>query len=135
MKKVLFILCCAVIFSACSNDKKEEKARLDEVIKMHDQVMGQDEHAVQNKMKLDTLLARSGGNDTLKISTQRTALIDADKRMEQWMGSFDPSTNGKSHKQVMDYLDDQKNRLKAIEDAFTPALQQSDDFLKQNKKS
>ena len=42
----------ALTLSAC-NQQDKEKAQLDDIMKIHDKIMGKDEILIKNKMRLD----------------------------------------------------------------------------------
>ncbi len=139
MKKAIIIaLSCLALFG-CSDNKKQEKALLDSVIKIHDKVMGKDEQLMKNKMKLDTLLkTKTSGNDTTATMAQMMGLsvklTNAEDAMEQWMQKFDPEQKGKSHEEIMAYFNDQKNQVNGIDSEMNSAINLSNQFLSQTKK-
>ncbi|HTH82167.1 MAG TPA: hypothetical protein VL490_04495, partial [Mucilaginibacter sp.] len=99
MKKILLAAFVMLALNACTDTKKnDEKNALNEVIKIHDKVMGNDELLMQNKMKLDTLIKSTA--DTAKKAQMvaiSNKLVNADNFMETWMESFDPEQKGKQH--------------------------------------
>jgi hypothetical protein len=56
MKKLLIAACFGLMFSACTDSKKEEENLKSELFKVHDKVMNSDEALMKNKMLLDSLL-------------------------------------------------------------------------------
>ncbi len=138
MKKLLVAVFSVALLSACSDQKKQEKAVLDDIIKTHDQIMGNDEHLMQNKMKLDTL---SSDKSTAYTPGQKAAmkililkLTNADETMEKWMQKFDPEQKEKSHDEVMAYLNDQKKQVSHVDSVVAAAIHDSDDLLGHLKK-
>ena len=129
-----------LLFSACNSEKNQEKALLDEVIKLHDKVMANEEKLMQNKMKLDTLILDS----TLQIENPvaekiimgafRKELVKADAQMEKWMQNFDPSQKGKTHAEIVTYLDKQKKEIITVDSVLAAAVKGSDDYLLKFKK-
>ncbi|MDB4925364.1 hypothetical protein [Mucilaginibacter sp.] len=140
MKKLIIAAFVCMAISACIDPKDKEKAILNDVIKIHDKVMGNDERLMQNKMKLDTL----SRVDTLtkKYNPQEKAtmkalnlkLIEADKAMENWMQKFDPEQKGKSHDEIMAYLADQKKQIMQVDSMLNMAVKESTDYLNHLKK-
>lgn len=142
MKKlfaVFFAFTLCLLF-ACSNEKQEEKALLDEVIAIHDDVMGKEDHLMRNKMQLDTLLSPGPLNDRYSLvdkATMGTILFKlnaADEAMEAWMQNFDPELKGKSHDEKMKYFSGQKKAVMVIDSQFTAVIDSSDKYLKLLKK-
>jgi hypothetical protein len=158
MKK-LFILFAfiALGFSACTNDKPEEKASLDnaqekplsekekekelldDVIRIHDEVMGKEEYLMRNKMKMDTFLTQGDLNETYTvedkatISAVRFKLIKADEAMSKWMQNFDPELKGKTHEEKIKYYTEQKEAVTKIDSIFTTVIEGSNKYLKAQK--
>ena len=142
MKKsaTLIIIVAASFFCACNNEKAEEKVLLNEVISIHDKVMAKEDHLMQNKMRLDTLLMPGKVDTTHTIVDKatmgafRSKLISADEAMEAWMQKFDPEQKGKSQDEKMQYFVDQKKIVLAIDSQFTTTIEASDKYLKGLKK-
>jgi len=134
MKKILAALLVSFALLSCKDEKKQEKDLLNEVIKVHDQVMEKDQLIMTNKMQLDTLMQQNKdpqlNNEAKKLSAQ---LDSADARMEDWMHKFDAENKGKSHQQIMDYLSAQKSTIEAIDKQFNTTIATSSAFVKQNK--
>jgi hypothetical protein len=61
------VICLA--FNACKDPKAEEKVVLNDVIKIHDNVMGYEDQLMHNKMKLDTLLIQAKNDEAKPAST------------------------------------------------------------------
>jgi len=134
MKTNLFIalILIACTFSACKDEKAEEKAQLTEVLKVHDEVMGKSEAAVKNKMVIDSLIKQPNA-DTTKLA--RLTVLDkqlntASEEMENWMHTFNPDYTGKSHAEVMEYLHSQRLQLLKVDSLMKVAISQSTDYLK-----
>jgi hypothetical protein len=130
MKKIFLAAFAIFALNACTNPKDEEKKTLNEIIKIHDNIMGNDEHLMQNKMKLDTLSPRDKFAD--KYTPQQKAIMralslklnDADITMESWMNKFDPAQKGKSHEEIMAYLSDQKKQVLYVDSVVTVAVRE-----------
>jgi hypothetical protein len=135
MKKIYLFAFAVLALSACSDSKADEKAVLNDVIKIHDKVMGFDEQLMQNKMKLDTLLLEAKNNEAKeKISYLRSKLTKADSAMENWMQKFDPEQKGKTHDEIMKYLSAQKEQVIAVDSLLAGAVKESNEYLQPFKK-
>lgn len=135
MKKILLVAFTALALSACKDPKDDEKAVLNDVIKIHDKVMDNEDKLMQNKMKLDTLIKST--TDTSKVAPAKlisAKLVNADAAMENWMQKFDPVQKGKSHTEIMAYLADQKKQVTAVDSQLTTAVKESTDYLSHLKK-
>ena len=130
---------CLALFG-CSDNKTQEKALLDSVIKIHDKVMGNDDRLMKNKMQLDTLLKTklTGVPDTATAKAMlmglNIQLTDAEDAMEKWMEKFDPDQKGKSHQDIMNYFSAQKTQITTIDSAMNAAITASNKYLDQLKK-
>ena len=135
MKK-LFIAAFAVFaLSACNDGKDQEKALQDEVIKIHDKVMGADNHLMDNKMKIDTLLTTT--TDTAQkaeLTRLKAELLVSEQAMENWMQNFDPEKGSKSHEDKVTYLTDQKKQIITIDSLMNAAIDKSTQYLNTIKK-
>lgn len=128
MKKILTLLTLMVALSACNNDRAEEQALLDDVIKLHDTVMGKDEKLNRNRMKLDTIFRNTKDSTVYKLSA---GLTNAESEMEDWMHRFDPEQPGKTHDQVVEYLKNQKKQVLHVDSVFDKTIAAADVYLKQ----
>ena len=123
----------AFILAGCTDKKAQKQAALDEVIKIHDKVMGADEHLMKNEMQLDTLLKQPNllAKDT--AASLRTALTTADSAMSNWMNKFLPDYKGKSDEETVTYFNDQKKQIAAIDSEMNKAITASDKYLQKVK--
>lgn len=135
MRKTFLAAFVVLALSACKDSKDDEKVILNDVIKIHDKVMNNDEQLMKNKMKLDTLL-RSATDTSKKaqIKLLSTKLVSADSTMENWMQKFDPVQKGKSHTEIMAYLAGQKKQVLAIDAQLILAVKESSAYLNDIKK-
>jgi len=140
MKKIFLAAFIGLALAGCADNKKQEKSALDKVLKIHDKVMDEDEQLMKNKMRLDTLVKQVLPNvkDTVaekaKIKTLITNLVSANEAMEDWMHKFDADNTGKSHEDIMKYMNDQKVRLSKIDSGMRAAIDSSGNYLIQLKK-
>lgn len=131
-KILLTALLAISVLSACHDDKADEKQALNEVLKVHDQVMGYSETAVKNKLVLDTLIKKSAADTSVtnKATALTKQLTTADDAMEDWMHKFNPDNTGKSHAEIMEYLHNQRSLLLKVDTLLKSAIDQSNKFLK-----
>lgn len=130
MKQLLTTFFAVLILTGCSDEKAQEKALFDSVIRVHDDVMGSDETLMKNKMLLDSI-AKSDSTTRTKDSVYSylRKLNLADSAMSDWMHKFDPDYNGKAHNKVMAYLTSQKKQIEAVNSRVKAAIAASDKYL------
>ncbi|MET3979825.1 hypothetical protein ABIB62_002833 [Mucilaginibacter sp. UYP25] len=134
MKKLIAAILLSFVIFSCTDTKKQEKDLFNDVIKVHDRVMGKEELIMINKMQLDTLIKDSISADISATAAMHSKALDsADTRMENWMHNFDAENKGKSHDQIMTYLTDQKKQIDAIDSSFNVTVAAAAKFIKQNK--
>lgn len=134
MNKFLILPFLALALFSCTDTKKQEETLLAEVIKVHDEVMSKEELIMHNKMKLDTLITQTSDSSLKSEATAlRTVLDSADSKMENWMHKFDAENKGKSHDEIMKYLDDQKKQITAIDQNYNAIIATADAFVKTHK--
>jgi hypothetical protein len=135
MKKLLIFAFAVFALSACNDGKDQEKALQDEVIKIHDKVMGADNQLMDNKMKIDTLITTT--TDTAKkaeLTRLNAELMVAEQAMENWMQKFDPEQTNKSSDEKVAYLTDQKKQIMTIDSLMNAAINKSTEYLNTIKK-
>ena len=98
--------------------------------------MGDDEKAVVNKMKLDTLIHKADSlkTDKQQLSQLSTQLIKADDAMSDWMKGFSLDYTGKSHDEIMTYLQQQQVKVKQVDSMLVDATTASAAYLDKIKK-
>jgi GH25 family lysozyme M1 (1,4-beta-N-acetylmuramidase) len=134
MKRIIAALFLSFIIISCTDTKKQEKDLFEEVIKVHDRVMGKEQLIMTNKMQLDTLIKQNKTPEITAGATQHSKALEvADTDMENWMHNFDAENKGKSHDQIMSYLTDQKKKIDAIDSNFNVTIAAASKFVKQNK--
>ncbi|RYE35805.1 MAG: hypothetical protein EOP42_05680 [Sphingobacteriaceae bacterium] len=145
MKDKLFVLMLFLVFAGCKNPEKEEKALENQVMDLHEKVMTDGETAMQNKMKLDTLMLKKDSIKTVYLNLDTSAenknmrrlsseIIQADDAMSDWMHNYNPDFTGKSHQQIMDYLEQQKKQVTQINAQYKTVIQASNQYLLKFKK-
>ena len=131
MNKLLYLALFALVLTGCANAQKEEKAIQKEVIDSHDKIMADDEKAMVNKMKLDTLIRKA---DSLKIDKQAATTLSnklgyADDAMSDWMKKLNLDNSGKNHDDIMKYWQQQKVQVKQIDSLLVNAITESAAFI------
>jgi Mg2+ and Co2+ transporter CorA len=132
MKKSLLALLTGIALASCTDTKKQEKDLLNQVIAVHDKVMASDEQLMKNKMLLDSLIKNNSSainKDTAQVYLK--LVDDADNAMSDWMHHFDAENKGKSHQEVMDYLEAQKKLIAKIDTQINTAVTGSTKYITQ----
>ncbi|AYL95972.1 hypothetical protein [Mucilaginibacter celer] len=132
MKKLYLALLAGIALSACNDTKKQEKDLLNQVIAVHDKVMASDEQLMKNKMLLDSLVKHASpavNMDTAKAYIKQ--IDDADNAMSDWMHNFDAENKGKTHQEIMTYLEDQKKLIVKIDTQIASAVAGSTKYITQ----
>lgn len=125
MKKILLMALLGFIISSCNNNKAQEKALLDEVIKTHDKLMADDGAIMKNKEQLKPFAA----TDKDSVAAYTKLLDNADDAMMNWMNKFNPDFTGKSHEQIMTYLNGQKTEILKLDSLINNAINASDKYI------
>jgi uncharacterized lipoprotein NlpE involved in copper resistance len=130
IKKALFIALTGFILLGCNNEKQQEKALLDQVIKVHDKVMAADEVVMKDKNQLIVL----SKTDTTAVAKDSIAhyvnlLAVADDTMMNWMNNFNPDFTGKSHTEIMNYLGKQQQQVTKIDTKLDSIVSVSNQYL------
>jgi hypothetical protein len=135
MKRALVIICSALFIYSCTDNTKEEKNLLNDILKVHDKVMAKDEVLMKNSALLDSLLKLPAKDTAEKVNIMaiKLKLTAADEAMEDWMGKFQPDMTGKSHDEVMKYYGDQKKSVMAVDSEATVAIKESEQYLSNHK--
>ncbi len=140
MKNKLPVIILLMILAACKDNKKEEKTLESQVMDLHEKVMAAGETAIQNKMKMDTLILKkdsvktaypsldtSAENKTMRnLSTE---ILKADDKMSDWMHNYNPDFGGKPHEEIMQYLEQQKKQVAQINAQYNAVVQSSNQYL------
>ncbi len=137
MNKLSVILFASLVFTACTNEKKQEKELLDKILKVHDKVMGKDEALMKNKMTLDSLL-KLPTKDTAEWANMKAIelkLKSAEEAMEIWMQKFDPDIiNKKQHDEIVKYYNEQEKSIKSVDSLMNAAVDESTKYLSSRSK-
>ena len=135
MKRLLITILAALALYSCSDNTQAEKNLLNDILKVHDKVMGKDEVLMKNQSHLDSLL-KSKLKDTaekVNIKAIDMKVVAAQEAMENWMSKFQPDMTGKSHDEVMKYYSDQKKQVAAVDSQVNVAIKESNKYLSDHK--
>ena len=113
-KKLLSFLFVLFIFSSCNEAEEKLSQELnDQVMQLHDQLMGKTEDVLKLKSRLDSL---SNGKDSVNVHTIIASLNKADESMMDWMHQFSVDSLGKMDAvNKITYLKKQLEALKNLE--------------------
>ena len=134
MKLYAIIAAAFLLLTACTDSKKQEKDALEQVIKIHDEAMAKSEQVIKDKMLLDSLAKANSNLKNTDINKVVSDLSTADAAMEDWMHQFNADNTGKSHEQIMQYLNDQHKKVTDVNDRLKSAIEQSEQFISTHKK-
>lgn len=134
MKLYAIMATAILLFNACTDTKKQEKDALEQVIKIHDEAMAKSEQAIKDKMLLDSISKADNIIEQPEIKSVVNNLTTADKAMEDWMHQFNADNTGKSHEQIMQYLNDQQKQVSKVNQQLQTALSQSKQLISTHKK-
>ncbi|MFN7115654.1 MAG: hypothetical protein ACK4TA_02585 [Saprospiraceae bacterium] len=138
-KNLLFAMACLTI--ACNNSgnqEVEQQQAFDAVMLVHDEVMPR--IADVNRLTTD-LRSRAEGLDSTQQATKNQlydaiqALERADEGMMNWMAEVQtPETlrgEGKTHAEIMRYLEEQQKQVNQVRDSIQLSLQRGEEMLQQ----
>lgn len=140
MKKIVIAFCMAVTGLACNNNKTNEKKSTndlkDDVMAVHDDVMGKMSKIMQLKMQLkDSLAAKD--STSVEFASYKTQSVELQKQLEaddkgmmDWMSNYNEDTLselGMEDGKV--YLQDQKKQINKLKDNTNLHLKATEKFL------
>ena len=138
MKKFLPILLIAFAIVTGCGEKKEDaqKALLDKVMEVHDEVMPLMNDIMKYKKELNAKideLANSAKEDKeAKIAELKKAVEDLENSHEgmlDWMRQFNSNFEGKVEEEVMSYLNDQMSKIESVGKETNAALKKAEELL------
>lgn len=135
MKHLPALLLIALLFFSCKDNTKDEKALLNDILKVHDKVMMKDEALIKDKSRVDSLV-KLPSKDTAEKANLRSIgmkLTAADDTMGSWMNKFQTDMSGKSHDEVMKYYTDQKKQVMAVDSLVNTAISDADKYFSTHK--
>lgn len=112
--KLLSFLFIVFIFSSCNKAEEKLSQELnDQVMQLHDQLMGKTEDVLKLKSRLDSL---TNGKDSVNVHKIIASLNKADESMMDWMHHFSVDSLGKMDVSTkISYLKKQLEALKNLE--------------------
>ena len=112
--KLLSFLFIVFIFSSCNEAEEKLSQELnDQVMQLHDQLMGKTEDVLKLKRRLDSL---STGKDSINVHKIIASLNKADESMMDWMHHFSlDSLDKMDMSNKIGYLKKQLGALKNLE--------------------
>lgn len=112
--KLLSFLFIVFIFSSCNKAEEKLSQELnDQVMQLHDQLMGKTEDVLKLKSRLDSL---TNGKDSVNVHKIIASLNKADESMMDWMHHFSVDSLGKMDASTkISYLKKQLEALKNLE--------------------
>lgn len=113
-RKLLNFLFVIFILSSCNEAEEKLSQELnDQVMQLHDQLMGKTEDVLKLKSRLDSL---SNGKDSVNVHKIIASLNKADESMMDWMHQFSVDSLGKMDAvNKISYLKKQLEALKNLE--------------------
>jgi hypothetical protein len=136
MKKTLITVLIGLTLGACSDGKKQENDLRDNILKVHDKVMANDDILMKNKMQIDSLL-KLPQKDTAEKTNMKAMdlkLAAAEQAMENWMHNFEPDVTNKSHDEVLKYFNAQKKGIMSVDSQMNVAITESNKYLSNRSK-
>jgi hypothetical protein len=133
IKKFLLPLFAIAILSGCNNNQKaQENSLLDSVKSAHEKIMTDDDKSMQMRAQLKQLLS---SKPQLKDSVDYflKKLDDNDNLMMDWMNKFNPEFTGKSHDQIITYLNAQKKQVITIDSLIKGENNAAVSFISRSK--
>ena len=129
-----------ISFTGCKDQKAEQKKLQSEVMEVHDVLMGEMDLNMKNKtelsnlqLHLDSLKKLDPTLDTvdfkIQIENLKKQLVSSDDAMMQWMNNFNPDYTGKSHEEILSYLNNQKIKIDSVKTLFKESLSKSNTLL------
>lgn len=155
MKKITTILLSLVavgMITSCGNqkrkDQEQEKNLFSESMLLHDEVMPKQEELFKLKKKIyalgakmDSLKTANPSLDTaalrVKITGMSGKIDSAVDNMSDWMHSFtsdlDQKFEGKSHEEIMKYLNEGKQSIENVQKEFNQSISDANKLLDEYK--
>ena len=132
MKKYLGILFIAILLLSCNRHEKI----YDEVMDIHDVAMANMDQIMTLKVELKENI-ESLNSDTLvdntaqieEINSLISDLESADEGMMNWMREFHDDYEHVAKSEIMDYLEEQKEKITAVGKTINEAIDNAQKFL------
>jgi len=135
MKRILVIAIAICTVYSCKDNTKQEKDLLNQILKVHDGVMNNDEALMKNKALMDSLLKTTMKDSSEKLNVKGIdlRLTAAGEAMENWMGKFQPDMTGKSHDEVIKYYTEQKKQITSVDSQINVVIKEANQYLSTHK--
>ncbi len=141
MKLISFVFAITCFTMACNNGAQQttqEQQATDEVMRVHDEVMPK--MGDVNRMTTD-LRNRAAGLDSTQMALKNElydaiqSLERADEGMMNWMAAFQMPESlrgeGKTHEEIMRYLEAQQTMVNQVRDSIQQSLQRGEQLMQQ----
>ena len=143
LKPEFFFLLALLISVACQNNlnQKEESSQkpahdslsaqeivYNEVMEIHDEVMP----AMSDIMSLNRqlkIVGDSSARDTETINNLSARLENASEGMMNWMRNFNPKLETATSEETLNYLEEEKQKIKAVKVEMDQAIEAAEEFL------
>lgn len=132
---ILFTLFIStILITGCNKFNAEEQALWDQVMKLHDDSMLNHGVMMQNTSKIRKAL-KSGENIPGQLESAIKPILEkvdaADEAMMSWMGDLKGpmKLSGKSHDEIMTYLNSEKGKIEKIDKDILEQLTVSRNIL------
>lgn len=144
MKKYSFIisiLTLTISQFACSSEKKtalsEREQLYQEVMEIHDAVMPKMSDINRVKRKLSELIATDSTlteDEKILMTNGIAALITAETGMTGWMRAFEVPKAGDPDNKVIEYLNNEKQKISQVSEMMLNSLKKGEEILNQLEK-
>ena len=142
MKYLNFLIVTLFAFYACgagsrqTPEQQKEGETWDAVMAQHDVVMPLMGNTHTLRKQLKSYLKEQDTKEDSKITEAKniiTLLDKADESMMDWMQGFKKLgdlQSTRSHTEILQYLEDEDQKMKKVKELFDTSIQQGKDFLK-----
>lgn len=140
MKAIIPVfLISLLIFTACGEQKKSAKDQLyDKVMAVHDEIMPKmgdmSKFKKQLNEKIERLVVEGDEANADKINELKDVvkgLENSHEEMMSWMREFDKDFEGMVEKEILDYLNKQKEKIESVGKTTSNALKVAEQILSQ----
>ena len=115
-------------------DERTEKAMLDEVIEIHDEVMPKIEDIMRLQGRLqarfDSLMFEEANPEELtELREKIKNLRSADSAMMTWMRQFKPVADSINHESRMEYLAAEREKISQVRDMINNSIKEAEESI------
>ena len=132
----LLILLCSFTIISCNSNKNKEKELFDKVMRIHDEVMPKmeklysQEKLVKEKIKTAEENTNRNEKKIMELKSTYEELKHANDAMMQWMRGFSTEYGNKTHKQIMEYLEEEEVKIEIVKTKMIEAEKHAEEILK-----